>query len=549
MAARVPVIAIVGRPNVGKSTLFNRIVGEKKAVVEDREGVTRDRNYAFVVDYDFPFHLVDTGGIEIDESRELAGEVKEQAVLAIEEADLVLALFDGDAPVHPDDEAVVKLLRKHDKPVIYIVNKCDGKEQVIKTAEYYCLGLDELIDISALHGHGVLSLMGEALSRLPDSELLAASAESRRKHEEELLSKVEELEPLDIEEEEEPEPSRPVKKKRSFAFISEESERAEIEHSFAPVFDPESNEDEGEYGKANRLRDHKFSVIDGGKSDQVPDSSEEESEAVELENIAVAIVGRPNVGKSTFLNLLAGEERAITSPISGTTRDSLDLEMTRDGQKFTFIDTAGLRRKSKIFDEVERYATMRALSSISACDVAVLVIDAEEGPTEQDATILGLAHDQGRGVVIAVNKWDLLEKNHKTVKEYTQKLRVAFKFAQYAPIVFMSALSGRRCPKVVQAVKEVAEAREQRVPTRRLNRVVERAVATKSMPSYRGRRLKLYYVTQVETCPPRFVLFLNHPKGLHFSYLRYLKNAIRGEFEYPGTDIKLMTRKRSGTNG
>jgi len=513
-------------------------------VVEDREGVTRDRNYAFVTDYEFPFHLVDTGGIEIDKSRELAEEVKEQAMLAIEEADLVLALFDGDAPVHPDDEAVVELLRKQDKPVIYIVNKCDGREQIVKTAEYYCLGLDELIDISALHGHGVLSLMGEALRRMPDSELLIASAESRRKHQEEQLSRIEDLEPLDIEEEEEiPVSTRPEKKKRSFAVVSEASELEEQEHSFAPVFDPDSSEDESLYHKENKLRAPKFSVIDGGKQDQELENEEEE-EKIELEEIAVAIVGRPNVGKSTFLNLLAGEERAITSPISGTTRDSLDMEVVRDGQKFTFIDTAGLRRKSKIFDEVERYATMRALSSISACDVAVLVIDAEEGPTEQDATILGLAHDQGRGVVIAVNKWDLLEKNHKTVKEYTQKIRVAFKFAQYAPIVFMSAISGRRCPKVVEAVKQVAEARERRVPTRRLNRVVERAVSTKSMPSYRGRRLKLYYVTQVETSPPRFVLFLNHPRGLHFSYLRYLKNAIRSEFEYPGTDIKIMTRKR-----
>jgi GTP-binding protein len=337
-------------------------------------------------------------------------------------------------------------------------------------------------------------------------------------------------------------------------------------------FEGDETQDEGQYLKENRLLQTPPKATKQKGNEKAPEKEfseeEEEEELPVLEHINVAIIGKPNVGKSTLFNSLLGSERAITSSIAGTTRDSLDVEFVRDGQKYVLVDTAGLRKKTKISNKVERYSTIRALNSLSSADVVIVVVDAGDGPTEQDTKILGLAHERGAGIVICVNKWDLIEKGHKTVKEYTDKIRDAFKFAKYAPIVFTSAISGRRCERVLSTVRDIAIERSRRIPTGQLNRVLKfahgkatiersRRIPTGQLnrvlkfahgnataPTYRGHVLKFYFGTQVATCPPRFALFFNFTRGMHFSYLRSLKNTLRDKFGFGGTDIKLVLKKR-----
>lgn len=536
--SRTPLIAIVGKPNVGKSTLFNRFIGERRAVVEDMPGVTRDRNYAFTDAYDIPFGVVDTGGFVFDsdeEDAEMQEMVQEQTRLAIEEADVVLVLFDGNTGVQSADQQVVDLLRRAGHPVVYAVNKCDGKEQAGKMADFYSLGLPQLVDVSALHGHGVLGLVGELLNHIPDiKQLKAARALEEAALEDEIRDAQSEVDQaIEI-----PEPIYAVEEPDMPPASEERPRPAPV---FAPVYLPEDNElSELEYD-----RRYKTAPIVAAERVEEPDSENEAEEPVlVIDNIRVAIVGRPNAGKSSLLNVLVGKKRAVTSSIAGTTRDNVDAEVTRDGQKFTIVDTAGLRKKGKVANNVERYSTMRALRALSDCDVVVVVIDAVRGVSEQDAKIVGLAHDQGRGVVIAINKWDAVEKSQHTVTEYSKNIRDAFKFAPYAPLVYTCALNGRRCERVLEAALEVARERQRRIPTRRLNTVLRRALLRRSLPVYRGHPVKIYYAAQVAVAPPRFCLFVNYPKGIHFSNLRFLKNAIRDEFGFAGSDIKLMTRKR-----
>ncbi len=548
MAVKIPIIAIVGRPNVGKSTLFNRALGERRAIVEDMPGVTRDRNYAMVESFEVPFLLVDTGGIETDPEDPLGKQVVEQALLAAEEADVIISLFDGSAGCQQGDEDVVAILRRYNKPVYYVVNKCDGDEQALRTADFYQLGIDTIYDCSALHGRRVQLLFRQILEELPNYASLLASAKSRREREEAGADMARSIAAEDSEAELEV-----TDDGDEGDFEGYGEEESDTPPSFAPVYLPGDDE---ELSAEDYDREHRHLEIADSVPRETPDEIEhwrDDPQALEdeadaenkIDVIRVAIVGRPNVGKSTLLNTLTGERRAITSPIAGTTRDTLDLEMRRDGQDFLLVDTAGLRKTGKLIDAVERYSALRSMRAMAAADVAVVVLDATDTPTDQDAKIVGLAHEQGLGIVIAVNKWDLVEKSsHKTVHAFTEKLREAFKFAPYAPIVFVSAQSGRRCPRILETAREIAYERAKRVSTPRLNNVLKRAIRKFSPPPYRGRDIKLYYGVQVDMSPPRFALFFNYPRVLHFSFLRFLKNSLRQEFGFMGTDIKLLPRKK-----
>lgn len=540
---RIPIIAVVGRPNVGKSTLFNALVGHRRAIVEDVPGVTRDRNYAYVERYDFPISLVDTGGFDSTQYGVIEKQVREQTLLAIEEADVVLVLFDGKTGVQPGDDEVVELIRKSEKPVIYCVNKCDGVEQRDRTYEFYSLGVEELFDVSALNLRNHKLILEKAMSLLPDYEELK-SAEHERRHlrsGEDTLP--EEHEPEETEETEEWF-EEPIDKDQ----IREEM-RENREIKFAPVFVPgEGNQTADEYEKEYRLAEVISLPQQAEDDDTVWEAEETEEEELQgpetIDLVKVAIIGRPNVGKSTMLNALVGETRAITSPEAGTTRDSLDVSFEWEDQKYLLTDTAGMRKKGRITDDIEKYSTMRSLRAISDADVALLLIDAVEGPTEQDVKIAGVVHEQGKGLILVVNKWDLAEKDHRTAHEFKGRVKEAFKFAPYAPIIYTSALSGRRVVKVLPTAKEVALNRLRRIQTGRLNRFLQRQLRKVSPPSYRGVPIKVYYANQVDVCPPRFTLFVNQPKGVHFSYLRFIKNAIREKFAFEGTDLKLMLRKQ-----
>ena len=561
MAPKTPIVAIVGRPNVGKSTLFNRVLGARKAIVEDIPGVTRDRNYALVERYSVPFLLIDTGGFETDPEEVIGKQVVEQTLMAAEECDVILALFDGSVGAQPGDEDVVALLRRYKKSVVYVVNKCDGAEQAIRVADFYSLGVPELKDCSALHGRGVHELIETILAELPNYAALRSSALARKEREEEAAKRAQSIADASLDDEDEP-------RGRTESWDDDGAEDDDFEDfdedadasaepqdevadtpRFAPVYLPgEGDSDEGEYVKQFRVRPLSERPVTADVVDDEDDESADEEDLIpSIPLINIAIVGRPNVGKSTLLNTLTGERRAITSPVAGTTRDLLDLKITRDGQEYRIIDTAGLRKKARVEeDTIERYSTLRSLTALSECDVAVILIDATTGVTEQDTKIVGLAHEQGKGLIYAVNKWDLMEKNHKTVHEFTKDLREALKFAPYAPVLFVSALSGRRCPRILEVAKHVAETRAMRISTNRLNRLLKKAMLRLSAPIYRGRPIKLYYANQVDTSPPRFVLFFNFPRALHFSYMRFLKNSIRDKYPFEGTDIKLFAKKRSG---
>ncbi len=434
-----PIVAIVGRPNVGKSTLFNRLTRTRKAIVHDLPGVTRDRNYGDVDWYGKVFTLIDTGGFEPVSEEGILVQMREQARLAIEEADVILFLMDGKEGLTPSDEAVAEMLRRVKKPVYYVINKVDGERQEESVYDFYRLGVDRFFTISAEHNRGVADLMDEVVASFPEAE-------------------------------------------------------------------------------------------------------EEKLEDV----VKLAIIGRPNVGKSSLVNRLLGEERLLVSDIPGTTRDSVDTLLTRNGRKYLLIDTAGIRRKSRVSDRLEKYTVVKALASIERCDVAVLVIDATEGVTEQDVKVAGYAHEKGKGCLIAVNKWDLVEKDSSTVGRYVEQIKMNMKYLDYAKIVFISALTGQRAVKILDLADEIAGQHRKRVGTGELNRVIEYAEKRLHPPSYMGRPVKLYYAAEVSVAPPTFVIFTNRPEAIHFSYERYLENRLREAFGFEGTPIRLIFKERSG---
>ena len=434
-----PIIAIVGRPNVGKSTLFNALAGEKISIVKDTPGVTRDRIYADVTWLNHSFSMIDTGGIEMDSKDKMLKHMREQADIAIDTADVILFLVDVRQGLVDADFKVADMLRKSGKPVILVVNKVDNFEKYMPDVyEFYNLGIGDPHPISAASKLGIGDML-DAVMELFD------------------LEKIEE----------------------------EEDDRPKI-----------------------------------------------------------AIVGKPNAGKSSLINNLLGENRVIVSDVAGTTRDAIDTEIVYNGTEYVFIDTAGLRRKSKIKENIERYSIIRTVAAIERSDVVILMIDATEGVSEQDAKIAGIAHDRGRGLIIAVNKWDAIEKDNHTVKEYTKKVRDILSFVPYAEIIFISALTGQRTKKIFDLLETVIENHAMRIQTGVLNEILMEAVALQQPPSDKGKRLKLFYMTQVSTKPPTFVLFVNKKELMHFSYQRYIENRIRDTFGFMGTPVRIFIRER-----
>ncbi|MDO4977315.1 MAG: ribosome biogenesis GTPase Der [Eubacteriales bacterium] len=434
-----PVVAVVGRPNVGKSTLFNALAGSRISIVEDTPGVTRDRIYADVSWLNYNFTLVDTGGIEPETDDLILSRMREQAETAIMTADVILFITDVRQGMVDADFKVADMLRRSRKPILLIVNKVDSFEKFMPDVyEFYGLGLGDPIPISAAGRLGIGDMLDELVSK----------------------------------------------------------------------FDPSSMEEE------------------------------------EDERPKIAVIGRPNAGKSSIINRLLGEERVIVSPIAGTTRDAIDTTVKRNGQEYVFIDTAGLRRKSKIKEELERYSIIRTVTAVERCDVAVLVIDAAEGVTDQDAKIAGIAHERGKGVIIAINKWDLIEKNDKTMREFEKDIRDKLAYMPYAELIFVSAETGQRLPKLFDHIDAVIENCALRVQTGVLNEILTEAMAMKQPPSDKGRRLRIYYITQVSVKPPTFVMFVNDKNLTHFSYTRYIENQIRNTFGFRGTPVRFIYRER-----
>lgn len=434
-----PIIAIVGRPNVGKSTLFNTLAGERISIVEDHPGVTRDRIYAEMTWLNHSFSLIDTGGIEMDSKDKMLMHMREQASIAIDTADVILFIVDVKQGLIDADFKVADMLRKSGKPILLLVNKVDNFEKYMPGVyEFYNLGIGDPYPISASSKLGIGDMLDAVLEQI----------------------KIEDFE-------------------------AEEDDRPKI-----------------------------------------------------------AVVGKPNVGKSSLINKLLGENRVIVSDVAGTTRDAIDTEIIHDGNAYVFIDTAGLRRKNKIKENLERYSIIRTVAAIERSDVVVLMIDAEEGITEQDAKIAGIAHDRGRGMIIAVNKWDAIEKDNHSVKKYTNKIREILSFLPYAEIIFISALTGQRVNKVFDLLEVVIQNHAMRISTGVLNEILAEAVALQQPPSDKGKRLKLYYMTQVSTKPPTFVIFVNSKELLHFSYQRYIENKIREAFGFTGTPIRIYVRER-----
>ena len=436
-----PVVAIVGRPNVGKSNLFNAIAGETISIVKDTPGVTRDRIYADCNWLNMNFTLIDTGGIEPDTSDVILAQMREQAEIAIATADVIVFIVDVHQGLVDSDFRVADMLRKSKKPVVLAVNKVDSiKKYGNDVYEFYNLGIGDPIAVSAASRLGLGDLLDEV----------------------------------------------------------------------AKHFDTDNMEEEDD----DRPR--------------------------------IAVVGKPNVGKSSIINKLTGENRVIVSNIAGTTRDAVDTEVVYQGREYVFIDTAGLRRKNKIKEELERYSIIRTVTAVERADVVVVVIDATEGVTEQDAKIAGIAHDRGKGIIVAVNKWDAIEKNDKTIYEFTRKVKDTLSFMPYAEIIFISAETGQRLNKLFETIDMVRENQTMRVATGVLNEIITEATALQQPPADKGKRLKIYYTTQVAVKPPTFVNFVNDKELMHFSYVRYLENRIREAFGFRGTALKFITRERSG---
>lgn len=433
-----PVVAIVGRPNVGKSTLFNRLVGARKAIVEDVPGVTRDRLYDKSDWSGREFIIIDTGGIRFDDSDDIfANEIKMQAELAIEEADVIILVVDGRQGITPEDEQVATMLRKSNKPVVLAANKIENFDTQLEYYEFYNLGLGDPIPISALHGMNTNDLLDAVIEK------------------------------------------------------------------FGPL--------------------HKY---------------QEDDDAIKI-----AIVGKPNVGKSSLVNAFLGEQRVIVSDVPGTTRDSIDTPFTYQGNKYILIDTAGIRRKSRIKEATERYSVIRSLKSVDRSDVCLIMIDATEGVTEQDQRIAGYVHEQAKPNIIVVNKWDLVEKDGTTMNKFDEDIREDLKFLAYSPILYVSALTKKRIFKIIDLVDFVVEQHHRRISTSELNRVINEALMLNPLPGGGGKKVKILYTTQVKTAPPTFVFFSNRPDQIHFSYLRYLENVMRENFGFEGSPIKLLVRE------
>lgn len=434
-----PIVAIVGRPNVGKSTLFNALAGENISIVKDTPGVTRDRIYADVTWLNYHFTLIDTGGIEPDSGDIILSQMREQAQIAIDTADVIIFLVDVRQGLQDADSKVADMLRRSKKSVVLVVNKVDSFQKYMADVyEFYNLGIGDPVPVSASSRLGIGDMLDEVSSH-----------------------------------------------------FSEESE--------------------------------------GEEEDERP---------------KVAIVGKPNVGKSSIINKLVGENRVIVSDIAGTTRDAIDTNIRFQGREYVFIDTAGLRRKNKIKEELERYSIIRTVTAVERADVVVVVIDATEGVTEQDAKIAGIAHDRGKGMIVAVNKWDAIEKNDKTIYEFSRKVREVLSFMPYAEILFISAETGQRLGRLFETIDMVIENQTLRIQTGVLNEIIMEATAMQQPPSDKGKRLKIFYVTQVAVKPPTFVIFVNDKELMHFSYTRYLENRIRDTFGFKGTSLKFIIRER-----
>ena len=435
-----PVVAIVGRPNVGKSTLFNKLVGSRVSIVDDTPGVTRDRIYGQCEWCSRTFSLVDTGGIEPKTNEVILAQMRTQAQLAIDAADVIILVTDLRTGVVATDKEIAAMLLRSGRPVVLCVNKCDTiGEPPAEFYEFYNLGLGDPVAVSSVHGHGTGDLLDRVFEYLPQQD---------------------------------------------------------------------------------------------------------EGEETEGEEIRVAVIGKPNVGKSSLINRISGEERCIVSDIAGTTRDAIDTAIENSFGKFTFIDTAGLRRKNKVEDSIERYSVLRAQMAIERADVCVIMIDAAVGFTDQDSKVAGLAHEAGKGCVIAVNKWDAVAKDDKTMQEYRKKLEVDFSFMPYAPIVFLSVKTGQRIDRLFELIKLAANSNSMRISTGMLNDVLAQATARVQPPTDKGKRLKIYYMTQASVRPPTFVFFVNSEELFHFSYQRYLENRIRETFGMEGTPIRFIIRER-----
>lgn len=433
-----PVVAIVGRPNVGKSTIFNRIVGERVSIVEDIPGVTRDRLYSAADWLTHEFNIIDTGGIEIGDEPFLE-QIRQQAEIAIQEADVIIFLTNGREGVTAADEQVAKILYKTKKPVVLAINKIDNPDMRGMIYDFYSLGFGEPFPISGSHGLGLGDLLDEVAKNFPTIE--------------------EEVYPENV--------------------------------------------------------------------------------------IKFSLIGRPNVGKSSLVNSFLGDERVIVSEIAGTTRDAIDTQYEFDEQPYVIIDTAGMRKKGKVYETTEKYSVLRALRAIERSDVVLVILNAEEGIQEQDKKIAGYAHEAGKAVIIVVNKWDAIEKDEKTMNVETKKIRAHFLFLDYAPVIFVSAVKNQRVHAILPIINRVSENHAMRVTSSVLNEVIEDAVARNPAPTDKGRRLRIYYVTQVAIKPPTFVVFVNEPDIMHFSYERFLENRIRESFDFEGTPIRLITRART----
>lgn len=436
-----PIVAIVGRPNVGKSTLFNIFANSRISIVEDTPGVTRDRLYADTEWLDNEFMMVDTGGIEIMNTDKIAVSIRQQAQIAIAEADVILFVCDARAGITHEDAEVAKMLRQSKKPIVLAINKADSPKQEMEIFEFYNLGIGEPIPVSAANHLGLGDLLDAVVEKFPETSAY------------------------------------------------------------------------GEYGNEDEIK--------------------------------VALIGRPNVGKSSIFNTLVGEERSIVSDVAGTTRDAIDTPVIREGQKFLFIDTAGMRRKARIDEPIEKYSIIRSLRAVDRSDVVLMVIDAIDGVTEQDKKIAGYAHEAGKGIVLVVNKWDLYDKDNTSTLRYTENLRRELVFMQYAPVVFVSAMTKQRIHRLPEVIHYVAEQNAMRISTSVLNQVVEDAIAINPPPTEKGQRLKILYATQVKIKPPTFVIFVNEPEIMHFSYQRYLENKLREAFGFEGTPLQMIIRGKN----
>ena len=436
-----PIVAFVGRPNVGTSTLFNIFANSRISIVEDTPGVTRDRLYADTEWLDNEFMMVDTGGIEIMNTDKIAVSIRQQAQIAIAEADVILFVCDARAGITHEDAEVAKMLRQSKKPIVLAINKADSPKQEMEIFEFYNLGIGEPIPVSAANHLGLGDLLDAVVEKFPETS----------------------------------------------------------------AYGEDGNEDE----------------------------------------IKVALIGRPNVGKSSIFNTLVGEERSIVSDVAGTTRDAIDTPVIREGQKFLFIDTAGMRRKARIDEPIEKYSIIRSLRAVDRSDVVLMVIDAIDGVTEQDKKIAGYAHEAGKGIVLVVNKWDLYDKDNTSTLRYTENLRRELVFMQYAPVVFVSAMTKQRIHRLPEVIHYVAEQNAMRISTSVLNQVVEDAIAINPPPTEKGQRLKILYATQVKIKPPTFVIFVNEPEIMHFSYQRYLENKLREAFGFEGTPLQMIIRGKN----